>query len=118
VWELLWERASFLDGVSAETGQEYERRLVIGKFGATIDTVQNSANPIIMSASVGWANSAARQQYDWDETFRNPVSNRFQSTPSGYWMEVTSGEHWTDAEIVEACLMTLGEWLRTDGRYE
>lgn len=118
VWELLWNRASFLDGASAETRHEFERRLIIGKFGATIDTVQNSENPVEMIASVGWANSSARQQYDWDETFREPESKRFYSTSTGEWIDLSSGEAWTDSEIVEALLVTLGEWLRTDGRYE
>ena len=118
MWDELWNRASFLDGASADTIHDFARGLVIGKFAARIETVQNSTNPVIMTASVGWASSSARQQYDWDETFREPITNRFASTGEGDWVEVKSGELWSDAEIIEAMLLMLGDWLRSDGRYE
>lgn len=115
VWEKLRNRlGEFPDGTTRNRN-ELERQVVVGQFCATIDTVGNTANPVIMNASVGWS-IPYRQQYDVDGTFREPITVRLRSTPNGAWM-TTSGETITDEEIVNWQVNTLREWVNTNGRY-
>ena len=117
VWDKLWSRASFLDGATSVVTSQFQSRLVIGKFAASIETVQNTSDPVEMTASVGWASSAAYQQYDFDHTFRTPVSTHFVSHRDGGWVEVQTAQVWSDDDVVEALLDTLGVWVQSDGRF-
>jgi len=117
LWERLWNKVSFLDGATTDHAHDFERRLVMGKFAATIETVAGTSNPVEMSASVGWASSAAYQEYDFDETFRTPVSKHFLSLRERGWIDRETREVWSDDEVIDALLSLLGEWVRTDGRF-
>jgi hypothetical protein len=117
VWQKLWSKASFLDGATADTSHEFQRRFILGKFAASIETVQGTADPVEMSASVGWASANAFAEYDFDETFRTAVTTYFVSRHEGGWFDAETGDEWSDDDVVEALLDTLGEWIRTDGRF-
>jgi hypothetical protein len=55
----------------------FETQLVVGEFAATIETVENANDPVIVTASVGWSDSQAFQKYDFDETFCMPGQSPF-----------------------------------------
>ncbi|HEX2833947.1 MAG TPA: hypothetical protein VHW00_13130 [Thermoanaerobaculia bacterium] len=116
VWtKLASEAGQFADATTREPN-ELERQLVVGQFCATIDTVGNTSNPVVMNASVGWS-IPVYQQYDVDETFRRPVTLRLHSTPDGAWVNSANGERWTDEEVVATLVNTLREWVATNGRF-
>ena len=116
VWNKLAAEAGRFNGATTRETNDLERQLIVDKFCATIDTVGNTSNPVIMNASIGWS-IPVYQQYDVDETFRMPATLRFNSTPDGAWVNVEDGERWTDEEIVGTLVNALNEWVATNGRY-
>lgn len=116
MWNKLAAEAGRFQDAAIREPNELERQLVVGKFCATIDTVGNTSNPVIMSASVGWS-IPVYQQYDVDETFRTPVTLRLHSTLDGAWISPSNGERWSDEEVVATLVNTLTEWVDTNGRF-
>jgi len=115
LWNKLAAEAGRFQDATIREPNDLERQLVVGKFCATIDTVGNTSNPVIMSASIGWS-IPVYQQYDVDETFRTPLTLRVHSTSDGAWISPANDERWSDEEVVETLVNLLTEWIATDGR--
>src|SRR5207253_9470208 len=113
----LEQEVPFIDGATTRAKYDLQRQLVVGEFAATVETVGNTSNPVEMTVSVGWSDSAARQKYDFDENFRTPESVRLHSTPNGQWLDVSSDQIVSDEDVVRWLLLTLGEWIKSNGRY-
>lgn len=111
VWNKLAAEAVRFNGATTRQDNDLERQLIVDKFCASIDTVGNTSNPVVMSASI-----PVYQQYDVDETFRMPATLRFHGTPDAAWVNVEDGERWTDEEIVATLVNNLSEWVATNGR--
>lgn len=115
VWEKLLARKNEFPDAQVRETSELKKQIVTGQFCATIETVGNTTNPVEMSVSVGWS-VPVYQQYDVDETFRQPVTLKLYSRPNGTWIAV-NGEPWTDDEIIESQMATLREWVESNGRF-
>jgi hypothetical protein len=115
VWEKLLARKGEFPDAQVRERFELEKQIVAGQFCATIETVGNTTNPVEMSVSVGWS-IPVYQQYDVDESFRQPVTLKVYSRPNGTWVRA-NGEAWSDDEIVDWQVATLREWAGSNGRF-
>lgn len=51
VWQALAGERARLQGALIRDHHEFKKQLVVGEFAATIDTVENTDDPVIMTAS-------------------------------------------------------------------